>query len=154
VKSPDRPARVSVPWLGWILFFLLQGCLYLPNTAEPVVAGRGKISEGRTAFLKPSETVREEVLFLLGEPDLVLWEQRILVYRWRVELGLLLFGNQGHTVEREHLLMLEFDDRGRLVRFEQAHSSWWTQKAMAEKIDGWTPPQAEKLLPSSVRPGH
>jgi len=100
----------------------LGGCIPLPE--HGLLAGRGQIDKEDIAFLKVGVTTREDVVLRFGEPDIVLFEQRILAYYWAVSVGILISQYGGGDIRRDHIFMLEFDNQGRLKRAEMNASGW------------------------------
>lgn len=136
--------RCCLPFLACIFLIGFVGCGVFPTPEHDLLEGRGKIDESDIAFLTVGKTTREDVLLKFGEPDLVLYDQRILIYRWRVIQGygfILLYAIDYGPVSRDYLFMLEFDGEGRLKRFERYGDYASVEKA----IDKWTPPDSEKL---------
>ena len=79
--------RSRLPFLTVIFLIGLVGCAIFPTPEHDLLEGRGKIDESDIAFLTVGKTTREDVLLRFGEPDLVLYDQRILIYRWSVIQG-------------------------------------------------------------------
>ncbi|UCF68884.1 MAG: hypothetical protein JSV80_06240 [Acidobacteriota bacterium] len=68
-------------------------------------------------------TSREELLWQLGEPDMVSADERFLVYRWLSISGHWLIGSGGVEMgDRRQDLLFEFDESGRLVRHGEVES--------------------------------
>jgi len=130
--------------LVWIVLVLLAGCIVVPLPEHALLGGRGAISEQDSASLGVGETIREFVLLTFGEPDLVLNQQNIFIYHWQVSQGYFLVGGYGAgaagPIAKDYLLMLEFDQEGRLSRFERFGSVWQTAQA---KINAWAGPNVE-----------
>lgn len=130
--------------LVWIVMVLLAGCIVVPLPEHALLRGRGSISEKDIAFFGVGETTREDVLLQLGEPDLVLSQERSMVYYWQVSHGYFFVGGYGSgaagPIAKDYLLMLEFDHAGYLDRFEMCGSVWQTAQA---KINAWIGPNAE-----------
>jgi hypothetical protein len=120
--------------LTCVAFVSLSGCVILPE--HGLLAGRGKIEEADIAFLKIGVTTREDVVLRFGEPDLVLFDQRVLAYYWAVSTGYFYsYLPSDGTFWRNYLFMLEFDDKGRLKRAEiNSYSEWWTWEG---KLEEW-----------------
>ncbi len=134
-----------LPFLACIFLVWLVGCVVIPTPEHGLLEGRGKIDESDIAFLTVSKTTREDVLLRFGEPDLVLHEQRILIYHWKVSHGYWFAGGGygaagGGPIPMDYLFMLEFDGEGRLKRSE-IDSSIVHEK---DYIDKWTPPGIKK----------
>jgi len=136
--------RCCLSFLACIFLIGLVSCGLFPTPEHDLLKGRGKIEESDIAFLTAGKTTREDVLLRFGEPDLVLYDQRILIYRWSVIQGygfILLYGGYSGPISRDYLFMLEFDGEGRLKRFER----YGNYATVEEAIDKWTPPDSEKL---------
>ena len=136
--------RYCLPFLAGIFLIGSVGCAMFPTPEHGLLKGRGKIDESDIAFLTVGKTTREDVLLRFGEPDLVLHDQHILIYRWSVIQGymyLVYYGAAGGPIPRDYLFMLEFDGEGRLKRFERYGDYASVEKA----IDKWTPSDSEKL---------
>lgn len=134
--------------LAYIVLALFAGCIVIPTPEHALLEGRGEIDESDIAFLSKSKTTREDVVLRFGEPDLVLHDQHTLVYHWKVSHGYWLIGGYvgaaGGVIPKDYLFMLEFDEEGRLKRFERSGSFWRSTKS---RLDEWTPPGSEKLTP-------
>lgn len=124
------------------------GCLVVPTTEQGLLEGRSRIQAKDQTFLTPGKTTREEALLRLGEPDEVLNGETCFIYQWTVSVGFWFvvaqYNAAGGNIPRTHLLMLEFDPGGRLLRFEHKKVIFSDRSAT---IDAWTPPEGEKLGP-------
>ena len=138
--------RCSFPFIAFLFLVGFVGCIVIPTPEHALLEGRGEIDESDITFLTVSKTTREEVLLRFGEPDLVLHDQRILIYHWTVSHGYFFVGGgysgAGGPIPKDYLFMLEFDGEGRLKRFEIGGSIWTPEQY---RIDKWTPPASEKL---------
>ncbi len=115
--------------LACLILVSVPGCIIIPMPEHDLLAGRGKIGEEDIAFLKIGETSREDVVLRFGEPDVILFDQRILAYSWAVSVGYAAVfapGGGGAPLGKHYLFMLEFDDEGKLRRGE-INSSWLSQ---------------------------
>jgi len=141
--------RRSFPFLACIFLVGLVGCVVIPTPEHGLLEGRGEIDESDMAFLTVDKTIREEVLLRFGEPDLVLRDQRILIYHWKVSIGYWLIAGGytavGGPIPYDYLVMLEFDGEGRLKRSE-IHNSIVLEE---DYIDKWISPGSEKPPPTS-----
>ena len=144
--------RVCLILLACIVVAAFAGCIVIPTPEHGLLKGRGEIDESDIVFLEKGKTTREDVLLRFGEPDMVLDDQRILVYHWEVSKGIWLLvaagpygagGVAGGDIPKNYLFMLEFDEEGRLKRYERSGSLW--SKAQY-RLDKWTPSDSEKLL--------
>jgi hypothetical protein len=138
--------RCSLPVLAFVFLVGFGGCIVIPTPEHGLLAGRGEIKESDIAFLSVSKTTREDVLLRFGEPDLVLQDQRILIYHWKVAHGYWFisgyYSGAGGTIPKDYLFMLEFNKEGRLKRFEISGSFLTSAE---DRIDKWTPSGSEKL---------
>ncbi len=125
--------------LACLILVSAWGCVIIPLPEHGLSAGRGKIGEADIAFLKVGETSREDVVLRFGEPDAVLFDQRILAYLWAVSAGYGVVGTisgggaSGGPIRNHYLFMLEFDDEGRLRRAEM-NSSWSLQNLQEQAL--------------------
>lgn len=110
----------------WVCLALgsANGCVIIPTPESGLLAGRGKVEEADIAFLKVGVTTREDVLLRFGEPDAVLYDQRILAYYWTVSVGYIIVYNAGADIPKYYLFILAFDDAGLLKRAEISASGW------------------------------
>ena len=135
------PLRRRLWPLACFLGIALSGCVVIPTPEHGLLQGRGEIRATDIAFLEAAKTSREEVLLRFGEPDRILGRDRILVYHWAVSHGYWFVGGaytaNGGPITKEYLLMMEFDARGILQRFELAGSVLWSPQHM---IDRWAEP--------------
>jgi len=116
----------------------------LPTPEHTLLEGRGEIDESEIAFLTVGKTTSEEVLLRFGEPDLVLYDEHILIYHWSVSHGYYLAYNVGGgSIPKDYLFMLEFDWEGYLKRFEIDGSIW---TSVESRIVKWSKPVGEKLF--------
>jgi Uncharacterized lipoprotein len=138
--------RYSFLFLTCIFWVGFVGCVVIPTPEHALLEGRGEITESDITFLSVSKTTREDVLLRFGEPDMVLHDQRILIYHWSVSHGYWLlaggYSATGGPIPKDYLFMLEFDEEGRLNRFEIGGSIWTSEK---HRIDKWIPPGSQKL---------
>lgn len=143
-------ASCCIPFIVCIFLIGFAGCVVIPTPEHGLLEGRGKIDESDIAFLLVSKTTREEVLLRFGEPDWILHDQRILIYHWNVSHGYWFVGGgysaAGGPIPKNYLFMLEFDEEGRLKRFDRSGSIWISEKS---RIDKWTPPGFEKPSPKN-----
>jgi hypothetical protein len=138
--------RCPLPVLAFVFLVGFGGCIVIPTPEHGLLAGRGEIKESDIAFLSVSKTTLEDVLLRFGEPDLVLQDQHILIYHWKVSHGYWFIGGGysgvGGTIPKDYLFMLEFNGEGRLKRFE---ISGCFLTSAEDRIDKWTPSGSEKL---------
>jgi outer membrane protein assembly factor BamE (lipoprotein component of BamABCDE complex) len=109
---------------------LVAGCLAIPipTPEHGLLEGRGMIDDAAIQRVTPGVTTREEVLLQFGEPDAALRTEQVFVYRWSRIQGYVPWAIGGYytgaagiiIVPRVHLLLIEFDEGGRVTRFEHA----------------------------------
>lgn len=106
---------------------LLAACIVLP-----LPQGDGVVSEGREVAatsmgaIVPGRTSRNDAIAMLGDPEAVWEEQRVLVYAWdRVNMKLLWVVAGGMRaaggivdVPTHHLLLVQFDAHDVVTRME------------------------------------
>ena len=107
---------------------LLTGCLYVPTPEHGLLSGRGAIHEEDLEFLTVGGTTRTDVLLRFGEPDLTRQDEQVLAYTWAVTQGYFAAG-AGYSggagpVPRHYLMLFQFDDQGKLARFERTVVGW------------------------------
>lgn len=106
--------RSCVLFATFVFLGVLTGCVVIPTPEHTLLEGRGKIEEADMAFLERAKTTREDVLLRFGEPDLILNQDRILVYHWAVSHGYWFVGayytGAGGPIPKDYLFMLEFDE--------------------------------------------
>jgi len=105
---------------------LIAGCIVVPVPTErhtPKSAHtRGEIEKRSLEFLQAGSTTREEVLWEFGEPDALSEDERYFLYRWLTVAGYVYMGTYSgdavaHMGTKRHDMVLEFDERGVLVRY-------------------------------------
>jgi hypothetical protein len=144
-----------------LCIFCLVGCIVVPTPEHGLLGGRGKIEESDIVFLECTKTSREEVLLRFGEPDLILNQDRTLVYHWVVSHGYWFVGAHytggGGPIPKDYLFILDFDEHGKLSRYEITGS---LLTSAPTRINKWTPTGFEKPreviiidpMPTSSRP--
>lgn len=131
IRVDDDPGAMNVQWRASVLLCALvlqAGCMLpLPTSERKVLAGK-PVSEGQLVFLTPGVTTQREVVERLGDPDVIWEEARLYAYDWVVRQGILLWavgggysGAAGMTdLPRNYMLLIRFDEDGRVQRFERA----------------------------------
>jgi hypothetical protein len=118
---------------GAVLLILMPivttGCITIPipTTEKKILAGQ-PVTEEQLAFLVPGVTTREEVVRQLGNPHIIWEDARIITYDWDVRRGILLWAVGGYAtgtggikdIPKHYLLILQFDENDRVLRFEKA----------------------------------
>jgi hypothetical protein len=115
-----------------IVLATVGGCLIIPLPENSLLQGRGKIDKADLTFIKVGTTTREDVLLRFGEPDVVLYDQRVLAYHWEVNVGVIL-GDHGVMIDKTYLLMFDFDEQGCLKRFQTISSLWSMSRKTVEE---------------------
>jgi len=131
--------------LALLAVFFLAGCIMIPIPEDEgtLTFGRGQIQETDLSFLEPGKSTREEVLLRFGEPSQVLNNEKLIVYRWAVDAGLLVvYPAPILDYSRFYVVLLEFDENGRLVRTKRSGSIWSGEQSI---INEWNPEEGEKL---------
>jgi len=72
--------------------------------------------------ITPGKTTREELVFRIGGPDRLYQGERFFVYEWSGKEGVLAAGygysGAAATIERNHYLAIEFDQKNIVVRYK------------------------------------
>jgi len=131
----------------------LHGCVILPipTPEHDLVSGRGEVTEADTVGLEVGKTMREEVLLRFGEPSGTLQDERVFLYHWSTVRGYVIwavgwaYAGRGDivAVPKDYLLLLEFDESGRLRRFER--TSLRLFESVTERVDQWSPAGSARL---------
>lgn len=141
------------------LAYVSSGCVLLLTPEHGLRSGRGVISEGDLAFLEEGQTTREQVLLRFGAPAATLNGERVLLYHWQVVRGYLAWflacdrpcgappTAGARRIPKDYLILLEFNDDGRLKRFERTSPRWF--ESVEKHVDRWMPPDSVKLAPST-----
>jgi outer membrane protein assembly factor BamE (lipoprotein component of BamABCDE complex) len=107
--------------LALLLTVFSSACMVIP-TPEHRIAGRVPCDDEKTMFIVKETTSKEEVLLKLGEPDLVMNQERIFVYRWEMVAAYFVVGGYGSgaigPIQRPHFLIIEFNDKSVVSRHE------------------------------------
>lgn len=112
-----RANRARVAGLCGILL-ALSGCLVLPTAPYRVdPTSRRRIQPEQVKALAPGVATRADVLLALGDPEMRLDGERLLLYQWGTASGLFLSESAGGPLASSfHDLLFEFDDTGLLRR--------------------------------------
>jgi len=126
VGSAARSAAAAAARLGAsALICLGAGCIIVPVPTDRHTPKsghtRGEIEERSLELLQTGSTMREDVLWEFGEPDALTEDERYFLYRWLTVAGyLVMVGYSEDDVAgmgaKRHDMVLEFDERGVLVR--------------------------------------
>jgi len=121
---------------------LCAGCLVVP-TGEWATSRnptRGRIERGALDTIQPGVTTREDVLLRLGEPDATLRDERLFGYCWSMNVAVFipLVSGPATGLPRRYLLLIEFDEEGRVKRSELKSAFLWTEASLPlREIDRW-----------------
>lgn len=118
---------------------LLEGCLIIP--VDYYSKGvRHNVSEESGSQLRPDMSTKEDVLLLLGEPDLVSMDEQRFGYTWtKVTAWIIVLSPRNSTgteVTSSHLLDVGFDLDNRV-----SHVHY---------IDQWSPTMSERDLQRAI----
>ena|ERR1039458_1831091 len=115
----------------FLLACLCQGCIAVPLPASGKKASCGtRISQEETRFIRAGQTTRDEIIARFGEPFANCEEPEAIAYNWVVVSGYWywLAGTGGpglvpgrSEIERNEVLLVQFDREGRVKRFALRH---------------------------------
>lgn len=120
--------------------------LPVPTAEDKVLAG-SPVKPEQLAFLKTGTTTQQHVIQRLGQPNVIWEDAHIYVYHWDMRQGILFWavggmsggamaGSGGMTdIPKHYLLLLQFDDAGRLQRFERTSRS--STQSLADFLTNW-----------------
>lgn len=123
------PTRLARRTLAALAVVALAGCIAIPvPLSEKKVLQGTPVSAEQIAFLQAGATTRAEAFERLGAPQFEWEDARVSIYQWDMRQGVLLWAVGAYStggvgvedIPRHHLLLLEFDAAGRLVRHEKA----------------------------------
>jgi hypothetical protein len=110
---------------------ILPGCLLIPVDYH-AAGSRHNVDAGVRSKLQPGVTTKEEVLLMLGEPDLVSEDGQHFGYAWsKVKLIVILVAPTGGDAGewgRNYVLHIAFDADQRVVEFGRIDSESQTWK--------------------------
>jgi outer membrane protein assembly factor BamE (lipoprotein component of BamABCDE complex) len=133
--------------IAFLLILFASACMVIP-TPEHRIAGRVPCDDEKTSFMMKETTSKEEVLLKLGEPDLVLNQERIFVYRWEMVAAYFIVGGYGAgaagPIQRPHFLIIEFNDRNFVSRHEVVASIF---SSSTPAVDTFKSPQQNATAP-------
>ena len=113
---------------GRRLVLLAAGLLLLPGCAVPLfpecggwLQGERRCIDGKSlSFLVPGGTTKDDVIGKLGFPTRVLRNGTVYGYDWGMASWLFILAGAGGgaagVAEKNHVLLIEFDADGRVVR--------------------------------------
>jgi hypothetical protein len=102
-----------------------------------------RIGEARLSFVVPGETTKAEFIERIGEPYLVLDEYGVMAYYWKMiaayvpwVIGVPGGGAAGILeVDRQHVLLVSYDDRGIIDRYETIKNFQGAGLSKAKPVD-------------------
>jgi outer membrane protein assembly factor BamE (lipoprotein component of BamABCDE complex) len=128
---------------AFLLILFSAACVVIP-TPEHRDRGRVPCDDENTTFMMKETTNKEEVLLKLGEPDLVLNQERIFVYRWEMVAAYFFVGGYGAgtggPIQRPHFLIIEFDEKNIVARHEVRESIF---SSRTPSVETFKSPQPE-----------
>ncbi len=136
--------RTLLPVVALLFVFLSAGCAYLTGEAK-----RTEIAEETLKFIKVESTTKQEVLLRLGEPLKVWRGGANFVYADFTKDGIPLGPGIGVPVSQNlYLLLIEFDDKNRVKKFEVKKKSlpgtittksnvYYHRRALLEQLSRW-----------------
>ena len=134
--------------LAFLLILFSSACVVIP-TPEHRDHGRVPCDDEKTAFMVQDTTNKEEILLKLGEPDLVLNQERTFVYRWEMVAAYFFVGGYGAgaggPIQRSHFLIIEFDDKNIVSRHEVRESVFTSRTPPVETLK--SPQQSSGTMP-------
>jgi hypothetical protein len=117
--------------------FFALGCIIIP-TPQHYVGGRFDIDYATIDSVKPGETSKGDLLLRLGEPDLIVKEERVLGYRWQKAQAYFFVGGPGGgggaPIMTTYLFLLEFDEKNILLRAELKNKLLSTRSPLDEAL--------------------
>lgn len=66
------------------------------------------------AQIFPGVSTKEDVLLRFGEPDAVMRNRTVFLYRWEVSVGTLVAYSGGGEIVKSYYVLLEFNENGML----------------------------------------
>lgn len=101
---------------------LCTGCVIIPTQEHVEGPTRGLIEQEMLGSIRAGVTTREEVLLRLGEPDVVMRNERLFGYHWVTvwgKVGVVAPGGAGGgPLQTSYLALFEFDEKGIVKRHE------------------------------------
>jgi hypothetical protein len=141
IPEKSRPVGLVIWVLVWMV---VSGCITIPIfTKETKILSGKPVTEQQLEFLTPGTTTREDVIQRLGNPHIIWEDARIITYDWDMRRGILLWAVSGYSagygglqdIPKHYLLILQFDDQNRVVRFERAVRP--TTQSYAHFLKAW-----------------
>lgn len=111
-----------------LLILPFSGCIIVP-----IPVGVGKVLDGEEVsaeqfqFLVDPATRKDDVLRLLGPPNLIWEDANVFAYNWRISNGKLLWAVFGNTtgiggmaqLSSGYVLLIQFDESGKIIRIDR-----------------------------------
>ena len=128
---------IRLPLLLLFFAFFFSACIIAP-TPQHYVGGRFDIDYATIDSVKPGATSKGDVLLKLGEPDLVVKNEKVLGYRWQKAQAYLFAGGPGGggggPIKTTYLLLMEFDENNVLLRAELKSKLFTTRSSLDEAL--------------------
>ena len=159
-------------WFILLLFPLFNGCIVIPIPTPEHGAGadggRGRIPRETIDLIKPGITTREDVLLMLGGPDIVDENETTFAYCWSVVEGYYIAGMpypgpaEAGSLTKWYGVTVKFDRQGVVQSCSTKHTEFFDaffglESRLYESMglqspDNYkSPEKTSKLTPLSVR---
>ena len=109
----------------WLVFVLKLSIIALTGCAMPLPVNNEGINDEQLLAIELGETHREEVVAILGEPDIIWETERVLVYKERPAIRLLWIIPAGYTAAigmsdlGDDVVIVQFDATNRARRLQR-----------------------------------
>jgi hypothetical protein len=130
LRKHKKPLASSVATVRVTLLVLasavgLLGCIAVPIPQDHF---HGRVAAVDALTIKTGETTQEDILLHMGDPDVILLDERVFVYQWEhVKWGVLwIVGTYGGgasgviEVPTHEMFLVQFDDMSRVKRADHA----------------------------------
>lgn len=127
----------------------------VPTREDKLLTGK-PVTEAQLAFLTINVTTKQEVTEHLGAPNFIWEDRQVFTYNWEMRQGILFWmagtataGTAGvDDIPRRYALLIQFDDSGRVQRFERA--IWPLSQSYADFLRDWVRRSPAAPVPSSA----
>jgi len=105
-----------------LAFVSISNCMYIPTPTHSLSSSCGVVPIQVIESITPGKTTREDLVLKIGGPDRLYQGERIFVYEWSGKEGVLAAGygysGAAATIERNHYLAIEFDQKNIVVKYK------------------------------------